>query len=249
MEPSVRAAISPYLETALRDIDAFFAAEQGREQADSELDELFRQMEADRTKGAPPLTKEQAESLGKPMTDEEWATIHHALQGGWPESCRKAAAWLREVGGEAAAKAIELALSELPTHLPDAEGLQEYRDTLRRVAERVRTILKACLEVEEKEPSGPTAEPSGQADTPSGQTDSQPGKGGRPPKGTPTVNAKMLHVITARPEAKGWTARQFAVAIGCGESTVKESKTWKHLAEIRRLARAEKQIEKAKRRR
>lgn len=74
-------------------------------------------------------------------------------------------------------------------------------------------------------------------------------RGGRPKKGRPTVNARMLDLITARPESKGWTAKQFSVAIECAESSVKDTKTWEQLADIRRLARAEKQIAKARRRR
>ena len=74
-------------------------------------------------------------------------------------------------------------------------------------------------------------------------------RGGRPKKGEPSAEARMIDMVISRPESKGWTARQFAIATGLSATSVKGTMTWDQLAEIRLTARAERQIAKARRRR
>jgi hypothetical protein len=54
-----------------------------------------------------------------------------------------------------------------------------------------------------------------------------------------TVNTRVINLLTARPEATGWSAREFAVALGCGKSTVAACPAYKKLDTARGLARLE----------
>jgi hypothetical protein len=58
-----------------------------------------------------------------------------------------------------------------------------------------------------------------------------------------TVNARIMDLLAARPEASGWSTREIAVALGCGHSQVAACLAYKTLAasrELARLVRAEK---------
>ena len=153
MRLSTVAAIRPYLEQAVGAIDYFLTTLE-------ELCELYDLMEAGKTppevegSGKPELTPEQYAALewrtaeGQPITDEQReAVLADVLpgqpisdRGDWRRSSRRAAAWLREAGETVAAKTIDEVLNGLPD---EPRQVDEYT---REAAERVRTILAACLE-------------------------------------------------------------------------------------------------------
>lgn len=59
-------------------------------------------------------------------------------------------------------------------------------------------------------------------------------------KRKPTVNDRMKAELAANLETvKGWTARQWAIKLGCAKSTVIESTTWRSLHLMRHQDRAE----------
>jgi hypothetical protein len=61
------------------------------------------------------------------------------------------------------------------------------------------------------------------------------------PKKTPKVNDRMIAEMASDLEAvKGYTAKQWAHRLGCGETTVKETLTWKSLSLLRQQAKVEK---------
>lgn len=49
-----------------------------------------------------------------------------------------------------------------------------------------------------------------------------------------SVNARMLEVMQSNPDARGWSARQWAKHLGCSKSAVAATPTWKQL-ELMRL--------------
>ncbi|MDY0171076.1 MAG: hypothetical protein RBS80_31340 [Thermoguttaceae bacterium] len=114
------------------------------------------------------ISAEQAEALaelpGEPMTDETRANLQFALRGGWRESSRQAAAWLRKAGETVAADGIDVALSRLPGELRESTEQRGYREAMRTTAGYVKTILAACMA------SGPEPQP-----VDNGQDGAQPG--------------------------------------------------------------------------
>ncbi len=66
------------------------------------------------------------------------------------------------------------------------------------------------------------------------------------------IDAKMLQITANNRLSHGWTAKMWALHLGCAESTVKESKTWKeHLKAVRAMQKvdaAERMGDKRKRR-
>ncbi|TWU08902.1 hypothetical protein CA54_41410 [Symmachiella macrocystis] len=171
MRPSEFEAIHPHLEQAVDDIDYFLTGLEEREKVESELSELYDLMAADKTppevdgRGKPVqltekqekalaglkpncfqlITDEQAEALaalpGEPMSDEGWAALQFALRGGWRESSRQAAAWLRKAGETVEANGTEVALNGLPDEPNDATELPDWLEAMRTAAEYVKTIL------------------------------------------------------------------------------------------------------------
>jgi hypothetical protein len=65
------------------------------------------------------------------------------------------------------------------------------------------------------------------------------GKGGRPKEGQPSVNARLIDLITQKPECKGWGSRKVAEALGCAKSSVEACSAFKQLEGVRRIAQAE----------
>lgn len=171
MRPSEFEAIRPHLEQAIDDIDYYLTGREEQEKVESELSELYDLMAAGKTPpevkgqgklvqltekqkkalaGLKPncfqlITDEQAEALaalpGEPMSDEGWAALQFALRGGWRDSSRRVAAWLRNAGETVAADGIEVALSQLPDEPRDATEVSGYLESMRTAAEYVRTIL------------------------------------------------------------------------------------------------------------
>jgi hypothetical protein len=47
------------------------------------------------------------------------------------------------------------------------------------------------------------------------------------------VNARMLAMMQANPECRGWTAKQWGIALKCREPSVVATKTWKDLRQFR----------------
>ena len=48
-----------------------------------------------------------------------------------------------------------------------------------------------------------------------------------------TINARMIDTLLVKPEAKDWTAREWATHLGCAASTVTDQPMWKELAKTR----------------
>lgn len=195
MRPSEFKAIRPHLERAMDDIDYYLTGLEEREKFDSELSELYDLMAADKTppevkgQGKPELTPEQYAALewrtaeGEPITDEQreavlagvlpgqaisdkgWAALQFAWRGGWRESSRQAAAWLRNAGETVAADGIDVALSRLPGEPRDAAERSGYREAMRTAAEYVRTTLTTCLEE-----AAPAVKPQSGQETPPGDS-------------------------------------------------------------------------------
>ncbi len=77
------------------------------------------------------------------MMEREPERRHFALRDG---SCQVAANWLRHFEREKVAVAIEVALSQVPDHFPtDPAKLDDYDESMRKVAKRLKKILTACL--------------------------------------------------------------------------------------------------------
>jgi hypothetical protein len=94
-----------------------------------------------------PLTDEEREAIladlepGEPISDAGREALQFALRGGWRESSRRVAAWLRNAGETVAADGIDVALSQLPDEPRDATELSGYLEAMRTAAEYVKTIL------------------------------------------------------------------------------------------------------------
>jgi hypothetical protein len=175
MQADQFAVIGPYVELAVDDVRCFLNGENENEKALDEAGKLYDLMQTGKAsaevkgQGSPELTPEQYAALewrsadGEPITDEEreailagvlpaeeisderWAAHQRAFRGGWQESSRQAAVWLRKVGETVAADGIEVALSELPAEARDATEESQYRDDTRKAAKYVLTILTGCL--------------------------------------------------------------------------------------------------------
>jgi hypothetical protein len=74
----------------------------------------------------------------------------------------------------------------------------------------------------------------------------QPGSSGRSRKAN--ANARLVDYMVRHPESTVWSARKLADALGYkSPSTVKETKTWKELAKVRAVAKAESMLGRAER--
>jgi hypothetical protein len=110
------------------------------------------------TAGGKPITDEQREKIlagvlpGQPIGDKGYASLGLALRGGWRESTRQAATWLRKGGETVAADGIECVLDELG-EASDAVVQSEHRDATRTAAEYLLRILSTCLS---DDPTDPT---------------------------------------------------------------------------------------------
>ena len=181
------AAIQPYLEQAVGDIDYFVTGLEDHEKAMKEWRELYDLMAAGETPpevkglGKPvrltktqymaliygtkvrqrkrpdeplderqgtPLTDEEREAIlaeldrSDPLSDAQRESLAYWARGGWQDSSRRAAAWLRSTGETVAANGIEEALNRLPDEPRDATALADYREAVRTAAEYVKTILE-----------------------------------------------------------------------------------------------------------
>jgi hypothetical protein len=174
--------IRRFLERAIDDIRNFLNHERENEKARNEASELYKSMVANKTPqevqghrspeltpqqyaaiewktaGGKPITDEQREKIlagvlpGQPIGDKGYASLGLALRGGWRESTRQAATWLRKGGETVAADGIEFALEELG-EASDAVVQSEHRDATRTAAEYLLRILSNCLP---DEPTDPT---------------------------------------------------------------------------------------------
>jgi hypothetical protein len=82
-----------------------------------------------------------------------------------------------------------------------------------------------------------------------GPPDEPGNKGGRPKRGQPGINARLIDLWDKKPEAQTWGAAKLADALDCARSSVQDCPAFKEREEIRALARAEKQRDAARRRR
>jgi hypothetical protein len=174
--------IRRFLERAIDDIRNFLNYERENEKARNEASELYKSMATNTTpqelrgQGSPELTPKQYAAIewktvgGKPITDEQrekilagvlpgqpigdkgYASLGLALRGGWRESTRQAATWLRKGGETVAADGIECVLDELG-EASDAVVQSEHRDATRTAAEYLLRILSTCLS---DDPTDPT---------------------------------------------------------------------------------------------
>jgi hypothetical protein len=53
------------------------------------------------------------------------------------------------------------------------------------------------------------------------------------------TNARMLDVLTRKPECRGWTITQWTRELKCARATIQKTETWKELNAARKLIRAE----------
>jgi hypothetical protein len=74
-------------------------------------------------------------------------------------------------------------------------------------------------------------------------------RGGRPKKGQPRLNLRLLDLYGRKPETVPWGATKLAEALGCARSSIQGCDAFKEAADSRAAARAEKQVKKARRRR
>jgi hypothetical protein len=77
----------------------------------------------------------------------------------------------------------------------------------------------------------------------------RPRKGGRPKKGTMSIDARLLDVYLKNPERKEMGARELSEILGCARSTVQDCKVFKANEAARRMAKAERRLKDAKRHR
>ena len=81
----------------------------------------------------------------------------------------------------------------------------------------------------------------------------QPGSGeeeAKPPAGPkPSVNARMLEALQKNHETRGYTAKQWAKELGCVQSTVVETDTWKSLAVTREKIKTERSKDRRRKKR
>jgi hypothetical protein len=175
MRPPELATIRRRLEQAVDDINYFLTRLEEREKAREEAGITYDSMEVGRTppkvKGRRRFTKTQNNPLvhgtsvrGSPLADAEREAILAKLgpaeplsdagrealafwaRGGWLESSRQAAAWLRKAGENVAADGIDEALRPLFDEPRDASERSAQREAMRTAAGYVKTILTACLE-------------------------------------------------------------------------------------------------------
>ena len=67
-------------------------------------------------------------------------------------------------------------------------------------------------------------------------------------KPKPTVNERMKAEMASNLETvKGWAAKQWADHLGCGQTTIKDTETWKSLALLRQQVKAEKRKDRRRR--
>ena len=62
-----------------------------------------------------------------------------------------------------------------------------------------------------------------------------------------TVNARMIDALNAKPEAVGWTTKQWAKHLKCSESAIVGTRTWKTMKEERDQERAKKRNDRRQR--
>jgi hypothetical protein len=166
--------IRRFLERAIDDIRDFLNHERENEKARNEASEQYKSMVANKTPpevrghgspeltptqhaaiewktaGGKPITDEQREKIlagvlpGQPIGDKGYASLGLALRGGWRESTRQAATWLRKGGETVAADGIECALDELDD-ASDAAVRSEQRNATHTAAEYLLRILSNCL--------------------------------------------------------------------------------------------------------
>jgi hypothetical protein len=74
------------------------------------------------------------------------------------------------------------------------------------------------------------------------------GRGGRPKKGRPGLNGRLLDLWTRKPETRTWGARKLADTLGCAKSSIQACKGYQELEAIRAELRAEARANAAKRR-
>ena len=71
----------------------------------------------------------------------------------------------------------------------------------------------------------------------------------KPTRARGSCDGAMLAVMQRNPDCRGWTLRQWAIAIGYAKSTIQETETWQMLQEIRDKLRAERAQDRRRRRR
>ncbi|HBO43749.1 MAG TPA: hypothetical protein DD670_07425 [Planctomycetaceae bacterium] len=138
MEHSEFLSVRPALENAIREIDDLLARLRANDQAEQSHEAFAEAWEAGKRDDDLPALESAFVAWGHP----------------WPESARRAAAWLREAGAPTEAAAIDVELAELPQYHPDQETWREQNACFQAAAERVRTILEACVSASGQETAG-----------------------------------------------------------------------------------------------
>lgn len=123
-----------------------------------------------------PLTDEKREAIladldlehvEVPTSDAGREAFAFWARGGWRESSRQAAVWLRKAERNVAADGIDEALRPLFKQPRDAAEESDYREDMRTAAEYVRTILTTCPEDSTPDPpSKPKGKPGPKGPSP-----------------------------------------------------------------------------------
>lgn len=221
MRPSEFVAIRQHLQDALDRIDADL---KGRQSLLNRLASL---------EGTPSKVKPRA------ATDEEKAGLSRSFRCTslmqdaypWRHVAIQAAVWLRKAGWATEADEIELVLSELPTGPVDGnqpEILSAQFDAIQAGAERIKTILTACLAGGPKEVE---ADGSATADAANENAKerkpSRKGIGGRKPLSA-DEEKKRLDVLSDWLQANeaGIDQKQFCRDKGIKRSTLRRYVNW-----------------------
>jgi len=128
-----------------------------------------------------------------------------------------------------------LAAMQQETQTTGRSASNERRNQLKLIHDYNRNLQKLKTTAESGEDDNKTLLP----EQPAGEDE---GVGGAETEAKrPTVNDRMKAEMTSDMETvKGWTAKQWAEKLGCGQTTIKDTETWKSLALLRQQAKAEK---------
>ncbi len=197
MRPSEFEAIRPHLEEALDHLDRYLNRQREIEEEAPKLWEAAMAGKLPKAK-LRTLTEEEQQEAVRIFRSQPPARIEHAYP--WGHSAARAAVDLRDCGWTKEAEAIGEVLSGLPTGPVDGrnpENMARQFDAIQAGAERVKTILTACL-------AGPKdQDKQAGADQP----DAVP-----PTKSRLSAEARALAVLTEHPD---WTNAQIATQVPC----------------------------------
>jgi hypothetical protein len=142
MRPSELEAIRPHLEKAIQEIDRWFARRQDHQEGRRQTLEWFERMEKAREDAR--KAHREYRQPERTVNGEPEHHLHLLLLTCWPDDARQASDWLRRVGLTVEADAIDMKLANL-TDREHPEYSDDNISAMGDAAQRVKTILTACL--------------------------------------------------------------------------------------------------------